>query len=69
MKNLDKDIDILKLGDSINNILINNNIKIVNDLWVLNKKALKSFNLSSSDINMISIKLQLIGLDLNKKVY
>lgn len=69
MKNLDKDIDILKLGDSINNILINNNIKIVNDLWVLNKKALKSFNLSSNDINMISIKLQLIGLDLNKKVY
>ena len=69
MKNLDKDIDILKLGDSINNILINNNIRIINDLWILNKKFLKGLNLTSKDINTISIKLQLIGLDLNKKVY
>jgi len=71
MKNkiLDSEIDVLTLNDNINNILKNNNINYVKDLWVLSRKDLKKFDLSDRDIQGIIIKLQLKGLDLNKKKY
>ena len=40
-----------------------------NDLWCLNRKKLKEYGVVDADIKQIIIKLQLIGLDLNKKVY
>ena len=66
---LDKKIETLGLKDSINKILIDNNIVLINDLWIRNRKSLKKLNLSDKDIQNIIIKLQLVGLDLNKKKY
>lgn len=39
------------------------------DYYVLNRKKLKEFGLSDSNINKISIKLQLLGLDFNGRKY
>ena len=62
-------IDDLNLNKSIINKLKENGIFTVNDLW-LNKRAfLKNINLTNEDINAISIRLQLLGIDLNMKVY
>jgi DNA-directed RNA polymerase alpha subunit len=69
MRYLDKKIDILELDKNIINLLINNGINNISDLYVLNRKKLKEFGLSDSNINKISIKLQLLGLDLNGKKY
>ena len=69
MKYLDKKIDILELDKNIINVLINNGINNISDLYVLNRKKLKEFGLSDSNINKISIKLQLLGLDFNGKKY
>ncbi len=65
----DKDISVLELDPKINKILKDNDIKTIGDLWVLNKKRLKDLGLIDADIKLISIKLQLLGLDLNKKIY
>lgn len=65
----DKDIKILGLDPKISKVLYDNNIKTIGSLWELNKKKLKDMGLIDSDIKMISIKLQLLGLDLNKRVY
>lgn len=69
MKYLDKIIDILELDKNIINVLINNGINNISDLYVLNRKKLKEFGLSDSNINKICIKLQLLGLDFNGKKY
>ena len=69
MKYLDKKIDILELDKNIINVLIDNGINNISDLYVLNRKKLKEFGLSDSNINKISIKLQLLGLDFNGKKY
>ena len=69
MKYLDKKIDILELDKNIINLLINNGINNISDLYVLNRKKLKEFGLSDSNINKISIKLKLLGLDLKGKKY
>ena len=66
-KYLDEDISYLKLNDKIIDILKAHNILKVHDLWILNRKTLKSFDLSDSDIKQIIIKLELLGIDLNKK--
>lgn len=68
-KYIDKDISILGLDDNIACLLTNNEIRTVNDLWLKTKKDLKSYGLKDKDIKYVSIKLQLIGLDLNKKMY
>ncbi len=68
-KYINKDISILELDDNINSLLKANEIKTVNDLWLKTKKELKSCGLNDKDIKYVSIKLQLIGLDLNKKMY
>lgn len=65
----EKDISVLELDPKLNKILKENNINTVGDLWVLNKKKLKEIGIVDLDIKLISIKLQLLGLDLNKKIY
>lgn len=71
MKNkiLDNEIEFLSLSDNVNKILKSNNINYVKDLWPLTRKDLKNLNLSDRDIQGVIIKLQLRGLDLNKKKY
>lgn len=68
-KYLEEKIEVLDLDSNIISNLKKVNIAFVKDLWTQNRKKLKSMNLSDSDINKIIIKLQLIGLDLNKKDY
>ena len=68
-KYLDEEIKILDLEKEVVDILIENNIKTVNDLWCLNRKKLKEMGVKDPDIKQVIIKLQLVGLDLNKKVY
>lgn len=69
MVNLDKRIDILDLNKNVKEVLKSNNINTIKELWILNKNDLKDIGLSSTDINHIKVKLELIGIDLNKKVY
>ena len=47
----------------------NNNVNLISDLWPLTRKDLKSFKISDKDIHSIIVKLQLNGLDLNKRKY
>lgn len=68
-KYIDKDISILGLDDNIACLLTKNEIRTVNDLWLKTKNDLKNYGLKDKDIKYVSIKLQLIGLDLNKKMY
>lgn len=67
----DLDIDISKLGldKEVIDILRTNSIDKVSDLWCLNRKKLKDLGIKDADIKIISIKLQLFGLDFNKKIY
>lgn len=69
MKCLEDKIETLNLSKKINKILKDNSIIYIKDLWVLNRKELKSFNLKDSEIKDIIIALQLQGLDLNKRIY
>lgn len=67
--NIEKKIEVLELEKDVLKILKENNIKLVGDLWVLNRKRLKEMSISDKDIKYIVIRLQLLGLDLNKKMY
>jgi len=67
--NFKKDIKILDLDRECLTILKDNRINLIEDLWLLTKKDLKMFGINDKDIKYISIKLQLLGLDLNKKIY
>ena len=49
--------------------LYDNNIKTINDIWILKRKDLKDIGLNDKEIKSIVISLQLEGLDLNKKIY
>jgi len=71
MKNIDVYLPLTKLGIDKNIIekLENKNVKTINDLWVLKRKELKDLDFNDKEINHIRIKLQLWGLDLNKKIY
>lgn len=66
---LNKNIEILNLDDSIIKKLKENNINIIEELWVINRHKLKDMNFKDNEINQIIIKLQLIGIDLNHKRY
>ena len=66
-KYLDEDISYLKLNNDINNIFKDNNILKIEDLWIKNRTYLRSLGLSDNEIKQIIIKLELIGLDLNKR--
>ncbi len=69
MKYLDNPIEFLKTNNTITNKLKKNNIIFVKDLWYLKRKDLKSLNFTDIEINEIIIKMQLNGIDLNKKIY
>ena len=64
---LDQDISYLNLNPKIINILKDNDILSVYDLWIQNRKNLKKINLNNQEIKEIIIKLELHGIDLNKK--
>ena len=64
---LEKDITCLNLNQNISSILEQNNVLKINDLWNYNKKNLKNIGMTNSDIKEIVIKLELLGLELNKK--
>ena len=68
-KILNSDISVLGLDNKILDKLRSSKLNLVNELWVLGRKDLKDLSLSDSEINQIIIKLQLNGVDLNKKVY
>lgn len=65
---LDKDITYLNLSTNISCILKDNNINKVSDLWINSRKNLKNMGMNDSEIKEIIIKLELNGLDLNKRV-
>jgi hypothetical protein len=71
MKNkiLEKDLTYLILDSKIIELLNNNNINNINDLWGLTRKDLKNLKISDKDIHNIIVQLQLNGLDLNKRKY
>ena len=68
-KILDKDLSYLKLDSKVIEVLNSNNVYLVSDLWPLTRKDLKSYKISDKDIHNIIVKLQLNGLDLNKRKY
>lgn len=68
-KILERPIEELLLESKILGVLKENSINLVEDLWKMKRKDLKEFKLSDSEITGLAIKLQLYGLDLNKKVY
>jgi len=66
---LEKPIEELNLDKKITAILKTHNITIIKDVWLLRRQDLKKLDLTDSEITQISIKLQLYGFDLNKKIY
>ena len=66
---LKKSIEVLELDSKIFEILHDNNIFDVNDLWNLSSLKLQELNLSHEDIRKVRVKLQLNGIDLNRKIY
>jgi len=69
MKCLDCKVDVLDIKKDIIKLLNDNNIFYVRDLYILNRKNLKSFGLNDRDIYQVIIQLELLGLDLNGKKY
>lgn len=68
-KILEKELKDLELPVTLVKKLNDNNLTILNDIWILKRKDLKEIGLSDNEINQIVIKLQLHGYDLNKKKY
>ena len=66
---IEKNINILDLDKSIVEVFRKNDIVTIEQLWVLNRKKLKELGLKDNEIKQITIKLQFLGLDLNKRVY
>jgi len=69
MYSLNNNLKDLGLEKEVINKLANKNIIIVKNLWGLKREQLKDIGLTNEEINQITIKLQLFGIDLNKKVY
>ena len=69
MASLNQSVKELDLESNILDKLLNNNINTVRDLWKLKRSQLKDFDLNNDEVNQIIIKMQLYGIDLNKKVY
>lgn len=68
-KYINENIEYLNLNKNLTAKLKENNINTIGKVWILKRKELKDYGLNDTDINEIIIKLQLLGLDLNKKVY
>ena len=58
----------LNFSQNILNKLELNNINSIEKLWKISRKELKILGFTYEEINLIAIKLQLNGLDLNKKI-
>ena len=66
---LDKDIDNLNLDKIVIERLKKNQIYTIKDIWVLTRKDLKKIGFNDHDLYQIIVNLQLMGVDLNKKIY
>lgn len=66
---LEMKIEDLQLYNKSLKILKNNNINKVKDLWQMKRVQLKALGLNDKEIRQIIIKLQLCGIDLNKRIY
>lgn len=64
-----KRIETTNINTKIVKVLNDYNIQTIYDLWNLSRKDLKKMGLNDSDIYMVIVQLQLMGLDLNKKIY
>ncbi len=69
MLNKSLNIKTLELRENLLQKLINNNINTIEDIWRFKKEDLRDIGFSLKEIGEITTKLQLLGLDLNKKVY
>jgi len=68
-ENIKKKIEVLDLDKKVLECLKQNEIQYVENLWILNRKKLKEMGLNDHEIKQLIIKMQLLGLDLNKKIY
>ena len=66
---VESNVEILDLESDVIKVLKDNKIDTIGLLWTQTRKSLKALGLKDSDIKQIIIKLQLLGLDLNKKIY
>lgn len=62
-------LEDLKLTNDILNKMNKNNIRSIEDVWILKRTDLKQMGFFNEEINLIIIELELLGLDLNKKIY
>jgi hypothetical protein len=62
LRRLEIDIDIIKKLNDVS-------IYTIGDLWNLTRIDLKKIKLTDNQINQIVIKMQLYGIDLNKRIY
>lgn len=62
-------LEDLKLTNDILNKMNKNNIRSIEDVWILKRTDLKQMGFSNEEINLIIIELELLGLDLSKKIY
>lgn len=62
-------LEDLKLTNDILNKMNKNNIRSIEDVWISKRTDLKQMGFSNEEINLIIIELELLGLDLNKKIY
>lgn len=60
-------LNSLELDKKVLEKLKLNKINSIEKLWELDRKTLKEMNFTYDEINSIAIKLQLEGLDLNKR--
>lgn len=68
-KYLDEDISILELSDEVFKRLKDMSVSSIDNLWNLSRTDLKNHGFTDKEIKHISIKMQLLGIDLNKKIY
>lgn len=68
-KHVVEKIEKLDLDNDIELILKSNNVNTMQEVWKFKRNELKNMGLKDSQINHIIIKMQLKGLDLNKKMY
>lgn len=71
MKNKYIELEISNMGlpKELISKLKNANINKIKDLWILSRIDLRNIGFTNEDINLMIIELQLLGLDLNKKIY
>ena len=71
MKNKYIELEISNMGlpKELISKLKNANINKIKDIWILSRIDLRNIGFTNEDINLMIIELQLLGLDLNKKIY